>query len=341
MIHMVDTSIGWALGGTVGRSDHVLRTQDGGLTWADVTPLEPADEPRTASAVFLDALTAWAVYGLDSGMPAADVFVWRTGNGGSSWAASRRLETAGEQFYPMFWASSDLRHGWLMVGAGVGMSHQYVMLFRSEDGAGIWARLLDPYTDGGIQSLGKTGMVFYDALNGWLTRDNYGVLEGAFYDRTLDGGTTWETVMLPPPPDRPDLFQAAECATHSARLVSPQSGSLAVECRTYSTDPPGQAAYLYRTPNDGVTWTAQPYTGGEIVFFNDSLGLALGRDIYRTDNGGATWTFIRSVNWDGQFSFVDDQQGWAVATNEEGTSLVRTVNGAVNWELIEPVITGE
>ena len=340
-IRMLDASIGWALGGTEGRSDHVLRTQDGGLTWSDVTPLEPVGEPRSASAIFLDALNAWAVYGLESGMPAADVFVWRTGNAGFSWAASRRLEPAGEQFYPMFWTSADLRHGWLMVGAGAGMSHQYVILFRSEDGGGIWSRILDPYTDGGIQSLGKTGMAFFDTLNGWLTRDNLGVQEGAFYDRTIDGGTTWETVMLPPPADRPDLFQMAQCATHSARLVSPQSGSLAVECRTYSTDPPGQAAYLYRTTNDGANWSIQPYPGGEVLFLNDSLGFALDRDIYRTIDGGANWTLVKTVNWDGQFSFVDDQQGWAVATNEEGTSFVHTTNGAATWQLIEPVIAGE
>jgi photosystem II stability/assembly factor-like uncharacterized protein len=315
-----------------------LRTQDDGLTWADVTPPEPADEPKQASAWFLDIQNAWAVYAPESRTLPTEVYVWRTGNGGASWEASRRLEPAGESFHPSYWASADPRHGWLMVGVGAGMSHQYVTLFRSEDSGETWSRILDPYTDGGIQGLGKTGIAFFDTANGWLTRDNLGVQEGAFYDRTFDGGTTWETVMLPPPADRPDLFQMAQCSTHSARLTSPQSGSMAVECRTYSTDPPGQAAYFYRTTDDGATWSIQPYPGGEILFLNDSVGFALGRDIYRTIDGGANWTLVGTVDWDGQFSFIDDQQGWAVATNEEGTSLVHTADGAATWQLIEPVI---
>ena len=53
-------------------------------------------------------------------------------------------------------------------------------------------------------------------------------------------------------------------------------------------------------------------------------GWALGRDIYRTVDGGATWSFVHAVTWDGQFSFVDDQHGWAVARNEQEIALVRT-----------------
>jgi photosystem II stability/assembly factor-like uncharacterized protein len=338
-IHMLDASRGWALGGTEARGDHVLRTADAGLTWTDVTPPEPGDSPRAANAFFLDAQTAWVVYGLEAGTPPSQVVVWRTGSGGASWEASQALDLSGleESFFPLYLTFSDARHGWLMVGVGAGMSHQYVVLYRSEDGGGIWTRLLDPYTDGGIQSLGKTGMVFVDTQHGWLTRDNLGVMEGAFFDMTADGGATWETVMLPAPPDRPDLFQMAECATHSARLTSPQSGTLAVECSLYASDPPGHSAHLYRTRDGGATWTIQPYPGGEVLFLSDSVGYALTRDIYRTDDGGATWTRVKTVSWDGQFSFIDDQRGWAVATSEEGTSLVDTADGAVTWRLIEPV----
>ena len=55
-ISMLDPTMGWAIGGA---EDHVLRTDDGGETWHDVTPPEPApiaEEPgKIASGFFLDA----------------------------------------------------------------------------------------------------------------------------------------------------------------------------------------------------------------------------------------------------------------------------------------------
>ncbi len=53
-----------------------------------------------------------------------------------------------------------------------------------------------------------------------------------------------------------------------------------------------------------------------------------------TVDGGATWSFVHAVTWDGQFSFVDDQHGWAVARNEQEIALVRTENGGV--KLVDP-----
>jgi hypothetical protein len=43
------------------------------------------------------------------------------------------------------------------------------------------------------------------------------------------------------------------------------------------------------------------------------------------------------VNWDGQFSFVDDLHGWAVARNEQEIALVRTQNGGTSWSILKPV----
>jgi hypothetical protein len=47
------------------------------------------------------------------------------------------------------------------------------------------------------------------------------------------------------------------------------------------------------------------------------------------------------VNWDGQFSFVDASNGWAVAQAEEEIALVRTTDGGRIWQMIEPQIVSE
>jgi hypothetical protein len=41
------------------------------------------------------------------------------------------------------------------------------------------------------------------------------------------------------------------------------------------------------------------------------VGFALSRRIYQTLDGGVTWTAMKVVDWDGQFSWLDDRTGWA------------------------------
>jgi photosystem II stability/assembly factor-like uncharacterized protein len=76
-----------------------------------------------------------------------------------------------------------------------------------------------------------------------------------------------------------------------------------------------------------------------LVFFDAEEALLLGRDSYRSTDGGRTWSHVKTVNWDGQFSFVDPQRGWAVARANDEVALVKTVNGGGTWTEIKPTIT--
>ena len=75
-----------------------------------------------------------------------------------------------------------------------------------------------------------------------------------------------------------------------------------------------------------------------LIFFDPQNGLLLGRDIYRTADGGRHWEYVKSVNWDGQFTFIDSQIGWAVARADDQVALVKTSNGGETWSIIQPVI---
>ncbi len=351
-IHMVDTNQGWGIGGLAQARDHVFRTQTGGLTWRDITPPEPAPAAGTAIdalGFFADSSHGWVVYypADPASFPSA-VRVWFTADGGASWMYGV-IDTSGvpaEFFTPLYLYFSGSQNGWLLVGVGAGMNHAYVVLYSTRDGGKTWTDILDPSTGLNIQSFSKTGMVFVNAQTGWLTRDAQGVDSTPHIFNTQDGGISWTRIDLPPPAGTNGWFDNNSCGTYSPVAFSAQSVFVSMMCLDNATFKVEQD-FLYSTSDGGQTWQSFPLPSGFKVadppagglFFTDMQnGLALGRWIYRTDNGGKTWSTVKQVNWDGQFSFVDINTGWAVASNAGQLALVRTVDGGGTWKEIQPVV---
>jgi photosystem II stability/assembly factor-like uncharacterized protein len=337
---------GWAIGAPPGADDHVLVTSDGGETWLDVTPPEPAVSmpygTRRAAGSFRGTERAWIVYDhVHPEVGSYAVVVWRTEDRGRTWQPSAALDLQGLEpdFIPRLLGTPDGNAGWLLVDVGAGMSHEYVVLYTSADGGQTWERMLDPYGNSPIQVCWKTGLVFADAQTGWLTRDCGGVVDGAFVDVTRDGGRTWTSVELLPPADRPEAFGYPNaCGTHSPVLSSPLSGLVGVSCKTYE---PGEArpgpSLVYRTEDGGASWSPADAPYGELGMLDGRLTWAFGRELQRTPDEGLTWSLIKSVSWDGQFDFVTLDRGWAVARDGEEIALVRTLDGGATWQLLEPV----
>jgi photosystem II stability/assembly factor-like uncharacterized protein len=346
-IHMIDTMTGWAIGSLAGVGDHVLYTSDGASTWKDVTPPEEqalnADR-KFAIGFFQDAKTAWVTYAIFTGSPVpARAVIWRTSDGGLTWQASQPLDLTGlsEIYIP-----SDLQifagqAGWLLVHVGVGMNHDYVVLYRTADGGASWSRIIDPYTDGGIQSCTKTSMMFTDATHGWLTGDCNGVKAGALLYKTSDAGSSWQEVTLPEPPSYPGLFSnesMVACGSYDPFFFSNDTGHLGVNCHDFSGTQITYSYYLYTTQDGGITWTSSSYPGLRIYFFSEEVGWALSKKIQLTTNGGKTWKPISDVTWTPQMDFVSEQVGWAVATAGEEVALVKTDNGGAKWTLLIPTV---
>lgn len=343
-IRMLAPTEGWAIGGLADPGDHVLKTYDGGQTWVDVTPPESAPaagERKAALGYFMDLNTAWVTYYMISDRQTATTVVWRTDDSGQTWSPSQPLDLSDlsqELYQPSHLQFVDNQNGWLLAHVGAGMSHDYVVLFRSADGGLTWTRLLDPYTDGGIQGCWKNGLRFTDPQNGWLTGTCGGVAPGVLLFHSPDAGSTWQQVDLPAPREKPNLFSEIEfaCGSHDPTFLTPQTGYIAVSCENLGQTPPTTEHYLYFTQDGGTTWTYTPYPGGSLIFIDPSLGLALGREVYRTQEGGRNWIKVKSVAWDGQFSFVNAQLGWAVARSGEQIALVTTQNGGQTWAELHP-----
>jgi photosystem II stability/assembly factor-like uncharacterized protein len=348
-IDMLDAQNGWGIGGShmSGTFGHIFRTMDGGTSWFEVTPPAVAtsvDEAASLGAVgfFSTTDTAWVTYDFPHAyrVPVNPV-VWKTTDGGRTWQASSPLATADlmETYYvsEVFFATPSV--GWVLAHVGAGMNHDYVALYRTSDGGSTWTRVIDPNNDGGIQGCEKTGLVFSDASNGWLTGNCNGVAPGALLFQTGDGGSSWNPIHLPAPIGHPDLFTAMQYACGvRAPFVRGTQIYLGVECMDMSTNPGTAIPYLYRGPVSGGNWSYLAYPGGDIITLDGNRIWALGKNIYRSEDGGYNWPQISTVTWDGQFDFVSSTQGFAIAMKEGGYSLVQTNDGGALWSLLSPVV---
>ena len=346
-IKMLDAGNGWGIGGLNGNSDHVFRTADGGLTWKDLTPAEPTpanpQTPKKAIGFFMDAQKAWvAFYGSDTTPPSQD-YVWYTTDGGATWNYSGLTEPAlySESYVPTDLSFADAQHGWMMAHVGAGMNHDYYALLATTDGGATWKTLISPQGDNsGTQGCYKSGLVFDSTQAGWMTVDCHGVVAIPYFFKTQDGGAAWTSVNLPAPSSAPNMFNSNQsaCDMTPATFLSATGVDLVLDCSDFTTNPSTKQSFLYETTDGGSSWNTYAYPGGPLQFIGTQTAFALGHNIQRSADGGHTWTAVKTVQWDGQFSFLDANTAWAVATNSGQIALVKTTNGAVTWQEIKPKV---
>ena len=340
-ITMVNLTEGWGISGP-----YLLVTADGGKTWREVTPpvISPPGAVIQIYGTFLNPKVAWVIFSADDQIP-PEASVWHTTDGGKTWTPS--LPLLHQAFGETMWASlvaADVNNAWLLIsavtlGAGTHYNNQFL---HSMDGGITWTSY------NGDMNWDYTGMVFLDASYGWLTWQQGGGAYGPLpppYTITSDGGASWENHELPPPPDAPGLFnQYSHCEAYEPDLLSKQSIRMLMGCSDYMDPPQKFISYLYTSEDGGNTWNAYrlpaPVIAGKdtLIYFDSNTALLLGRDIYQTKDGGITWSHVQTVNWDGQFSFLDGNSGWAVVRSSQGIALVMTNNGGEKWSLIKPTI---
>jgi photosystem II stability/assembly factor-like uncharacterized protein len=322
---------GWAIGShpdaSPAPSIHVLRTHDGGQTWSEVTP--PEDSLSDIGGMVSSGSNAWVTYlGTDR--------VWRTTDGGATWTASEAGYPQGQFATFEF---TDAQYGWMLQEVESGFGSQLVSLFRTIDGGDAWQEIINPYESEDLQSCRKSGMSFYGTDTGWVTYDCEGTYLEAFLDISDDAGQSWTEGQLPLPEGAAQSTDEGWCTSSSPRLTAERSGSLIVTCVVDEGSVLSESAYLYLTEDAGETWEIRDYPGGQPNFFNDGTILALGRDQYLSTDSGVNWAKIKTVSWDGQYSFVDPNLGWAVATSDDEIALVVTSDGGRTWEIIEAMIS--
>lgn len=329
-IAMANKESGWAIASAADGAWRVLRTEDGGETWWDASPPEgapAAGETKPAEGFFLDRTTAWISYHPYE-------VIWTSQDGGVTWQGART--TLSTMLGVTIWFE-NATNGWVMKALDAGMNHVYIALYRTTSGGSRWEVLFDPYSSDELQSFSKTGMVF-SGETGWVTRDSGGVSAAVFLDVSRDGGRTWEEIDLDPPSSSPGVFEEGYCGLYSPTLFTSQQGAFTLTCKTFRDGETLESHFIYETEDGGTTWRTRDYPGGELTFVDREVVYALGRDIHRSNDGGQTWTLVKTVNWDGEFSFVDRETAWAVAEANKEFALVQTSDGCQSFREIEPQV---
>jgi photosystem II stability/assembly factor-like uncharacterized protein len=325
-IHMLNELDGWGL-----TDQAVLRTNDGGSTWHNVSPSGNAAVGYGVSGAFLDANRAFIV-APDATDPMRTGTLYRTANGGLTW--SMNAVPFGGGFIQFL----DSSNGWAMAGLGVGAGSNAIAIFQTIDGGISWKQTFinDPTAAGASESIPLGGLkgVFFarDMQTAWVGGVVYSM--GTFYlYRSDDGGRNWAQVSAELPPNA----QNGQVSIEAIQFPTASDGFLSLSL----SDETGVTCALYVTHDAGNTWSLTPTlipNGRSVDFVSASEGFVFdGSQFYATSDTGATWTIVKpDVVFDESFmsmDFVNTTTGWLLASDPTTfqIGLFKTTDGGATW----------
>ena len=310
----------------------IVRTNDGGISWYDVTPPDVEAIGEELETFFLDNNHVWLQKPDFNNFP-NNGLLYHTADGGLTWSISSTPFSGGDLSF------IDANNGWMLADLGVGAGSNAVAVFLTTDGGATWTQTYtnDPNNpDSGVSlPLGgiKSDIVPRDMQTAWVGGVVYS--PGTVYlFRTDDGGRTWSQVRL----DLPEGVENFELSLNEDQMKFMPTGvgflALAMNGETPQTA-------IYRSEDAGNSWTLLPSlipSTGESDFISaEEAVIYNGEQFYVTRDAGMTWTTISpDLSFGDSFGtmdFVNPLSGWVVivdpSTNRR--SLYRTHDGGATW----------
>lgn len=317
-----------------------ILTQDGGLSW---TRLEGRIDAMTPSG---------SAFRLGARYP-DPMAVERSADGGTSWTTVFTPPLSRYGYEGAISFTDDL-NGWFFTTDYDASYNLQPRIWRTTDGGNRW----DELTVSGLQLNAFSPSLRMFGAAGWAWNGYAGSVH-----RTVDGGSTWVAVTLPPtlnystsihPLDGSTLWASGDGGValttdggeHWTWLQARQEANSMFASPTFER---AGSAYLlrygsrvYRSTDQGATWSR--VLGGtaseegsdlrSIAFTDASNGWAAGDEgsLLRTTDGGRHWTpvdfTLDGFGSAGALQFVDAANGWLLTGNHV---LARTVDGGAHW----------
>ena len=323
---------GWAVTGA-----EIVRTNDGGLTWYNVSPPDMTETGYNVDTFFLDNDHAWVQKPDPENYPNSGT-LYRTSDGGRTWENQVVPFSRGDLNFV------DAENGWTMADLGVGAGSNAVAVFQTTDGGASWEKTYtnDPNESAASDSLPlggiKSDLVPLDANQAWVTGVVYAPGEVYLY-RTDDRGKSWQQVTLPLPPGTENFDLGID--QDQMKFVSPTDAYLALRMSGEAT----QTA-VYVTHDAGNTWSLTPTVldgaGASSFLSRQEAVIYNGEEFQVTRDEAQTWSAVSpDISFADTFAdmeFVNLMSGWVItidpSTNQR--SLYRTTDGGSTWLPVVP-----
>ena len=306
-ITLINNRTGWALT----KNGQILRTTNGGATWADVSISQPpltVQVPATISTCFFDGQTAFVATnaGTDN---QPQIVVYRTSDKGSTWDSTNivtKLDWEKGDIGGVKISFADVSTGYLMITGTPGAGQMAKSLYRTTDGGKTFSFIRDitGMTDAAGTMNGvagyPTGMTFSTPETGFVTC-SYSAYTFVLMFKTTDGGTTWKLWSLPVPAAYENLSPSNDYyADAYPPVFFGEQKKNGVVMLDFVQDGK-HVMQSYRTTDGGGTWTLGPASNNPDVrtysFIDATTGWGLDGQgkIFTTTDGGAIWAAIAAT----------------------------------------------
>lgn len=314
----------------------IVRTNDGGTTWYNVTPSDVTETGSTVEIFILDNQHAWVQKPDFNNFP-NNGLLYQTTDGGLNWTISSTPFSGGDLSF------IDANNGWMLADLGVGAGSNAVAVFQTKDGGATWAQTYtnDPNLPDAGDSLPlggiKSDLIPLNMQTAWVSGVTYA--SGTVYlFRTDDGGHNWSQVTLQLPAGAENYELGID--RDQMRFLSAKDGFLIVRMSGEAN----QTA-VYTTNDAGNTWTLTPTlipNAGASEFLSPQEAIVYnGEQFYVTHDAAQTWSTVSpNIVFGDSFSsmdFVNLNTGWVITLDPSNhRSLNRTNDGGATWSPVVP-----
>ena len=328
-IRFLNSLDGWGVTET-----RIVRTNDGGITWYDVTPPNVTEAGYTVNLFVLDNDHVWLHIPNIDNYPNSG-YLYRTTDGGMTWMKFDSPFSSGRIRF------LDANNGWALADLGVGAGSNAVAVYQTTDGGVEWHQTYvnDPNHPNAGDSLPLGGLKYGIASPSMVSAWVYGIVYAPgtpYLYRTENAGHLWEQASIPLLPGS----ENTELTIEQVEFVSPTDAFLTMRM---TSDAINLAVY---TSNDaGNTWTLTPTLipdAGSADFMSaEDAVIYNGSQFYVTRDAARTWSIIPpDVQFGDTFAsmdFVDLSTGWVLTLDPTNhRSLYKTGDGGATWFPVVP-----